>query len=174
MNGAIDIPTLSIDYDGEFGAGIEPVGGVHNGKFTIQQDITTVLGTTTNNTRLMQNISPNVNTADSYNNLYLRTNIINSASNIGSVADLVRGELVIGATYTGTLDYAQGGNFTVQHNAPTTLAQVDGTLGTVYVISGSPLTNVTQARGTVGQVQTNNAGVVTNAYGFWARVEDFG
>jgi hypothetical protein len=174
-DGAIDIPTLSMDYDGEIGAGIEPVGGTHNGKFTIQQDITTPLAVTTNNTRLIQNLTPNAVTAQEYNNLYMRTNISNTASNMTNIADLIRGELVIASTYTGTLNYAQGGNFVVQHDAPTTLANVDGVLGTVYSFNGASATNnITNARGVVGQVQTVSAGTITNAYGFWGRIEDVG
>lgn len=175
MDGAIDIPTLSMDYDGEIGAGIEPVGGVHNGKFTIQQDITTPIAATTNNTRLIQNIAPTAGIAQNHNNLFMITNITNSASNITAVVDGIHQEVLISPTYTGILNYAQGGSFIVQHSSPTTLADADGALGTVYIGAiADPLNLVTNARGVVGQVQAFTQGSATNAYGFWARVENYG
>lgn len=174
MNGAIDIPTLSMDYDGEIGVGIEPVGGVHDGKFTIQQDVATPLAGTTHNTRLVQNIALNAPTAQAFNNLYMRTNVANSASNIASVVDGIRQEVIIFPTYTGTLNYAQGGNFSVQHSSPSTLANADGVVGSIYVSLANPLNVLTNARGTVGQVQVFSQSSVTNAYGVWSRVENYG
>lgn len=174
FNGAIDNPRLTIDPEGEVGIGITATPGVANPKLNILTDQTADGGLSYNATAITHNLSPTTAWTSAINNLYQRTNIFTSANNLSTVVDGIRQEIVTFGDYTGTLDYAQGGNFSIIHQAPTTAANIDGVLGSVY-LQGSVASNVvTNARGTVGQIFNQGPGNVTNAYGSWNRIGNFG
>ncbi len=149
---------------------MEPVGGTHNSRLTVQTDLTSAFtsGGQTNNSAFRFNINPSSTNTDQLNNLLVRTTITGS-NDITGVSDLLRGELVTDNSYTGTLGYAQGINGNIFHGANTSLANADAVIGSIYVQGTSAANIITNARGAAGQIWNTNIGTVTNAFAHWSR-----
>lgn len=166
---------MTIDGDGDVGINIIPTTGVVDSKLTLlQSGIVDPLSTRFNATHLQQNLSPSGTWTTGSNNLYIRSDLYASSSNVSAVMDGIRQELLINPNYTGVLDYAQGGNFAIGQASPTTVANIDAMVGSIYNQGSTAANNITNARGAAGQVLNLSPGTITNAWAHWANLGNFG
>jgi hypothetical protein len=102
--------------------------------------------------------------------LHLASFLFSSSSNFSAVLDGLRQEMYIQPSYTGTLDYAQGGNFAIYDQSPTTIAVTEGLIGSTFAQGATAANIITNGRGTTGQVFNLGPGTIVNAYSHMSRM----
>jgi hypothetical protein len=116
------------------------------------------------------NLSPSGTVVSNRDGMHLVSFLFSSSSNFSAVLDGIRQETYLQPDYTGTLDYAQGGNFAIYDKSPTTLAVGEGLIGSAFAQGATAANIITSGRGTTGQVFNLGPGTIVNAYSHLSRM----
>jgi len=132
-------------------------------------------GTPPSYTQLIQtDLNPAATIGFNKDVLHLTSNLFGSSSNFTAVLDGLRQECFLLPTYTGTLDYAQGGNFAIYDQSPTTLVNADAVIGSIFAQGSTAANIISIAKAAGGQVYNMGAGVITNALATWGYLSNSG
>ncbi len=159
---------MTLGANGFFSIGASPTYPL----FVYHPDAT---GTPPTYTQLIQtDLNPAATIGFNKDVLHLTSNLFGSSSNFTAVLDGLRQECFLLPTYTGTLDYAQGGNFAIYDQSPTTLANADAVIGSIFAQGGTAANIIGVAKAAGGQVYNLGAGVISNALATWGYLSNSG
>lgn len=172
FDGASDHNRVTIDPSGLVGINTWPTYPTLSSQFTVYNSGTTDPTAGNLNTIMNMDIIPSVPITHNATTLNVNAVVANSTQNFTAALAAERATAWAFGNYTGTLGYMQGGNFTVQFQAPSTLSGCDGVAGTVVNIGATPV--ITQARGVTGQIQNIGTCTVNTAWAHWAGFQSSG